>query len=206
MRVISLTESQVVRQLNESITALDRSAPALSARRVFTDRQRKVLLVAAIPVLIGLFLQAVDTTIGVFSVITAFYVAITANRVFLFVRSQREDTVQRVSDEDARLVPDEALPVYTVLVPAYHEPEVIAALLEHLDRLEYPRDKLDVKLLLEADDSLTLEAVVHADPADYVEVVLVPPAEPRTKPKALNYGAAARSGPDRDDLRRRRPS
>ena len=34
--------------------------------------------------------------------------------------------------------PTTTLPVYTVLVPAYREPEVIARLVERLERLEYP--------------------------------------------------------------------
>jgi cellulose synthase/poly-beta-1,6-N-acetylglucosamine synthase-like glycosyltransferase len=115
------------------------------------------------------------------------YIAVTLNRLLLFIRAGRTHTIFAVSDDEARAVPDDELPVYSILVPAYREPDVIAALLAGLDRLEYPRDKLDVKVVLEEDDAETIAAVEAARPADYVTVVLVPPGEPRTKPKALNY-------------------
>jgi cellulose synthase/poly-beta-1,6-N-acetylglucosamine synthase-like glycosyltransferase len=54
--------------------------------------------------------------------------------------------------------------------------------------MEYPADKLDVKLLLEADDTETIDAIAILGDVPFLEVVLVPPSEPRTKPKALNYG------------------
>ena len=56
-------------------------------------------------------------------------------------------------------VPDADLPVYTVLVPAYREPEVIGRLVTNLEHLEYPRSKLDIKFLLEADDEETIAAL-----------------------------------------------
>jgi cellulose synthase/poly-beta-1,6-N-acetylglucosamine synthase-like glycosyltransferase len=86
------------------------------------------------------------------------------------------------------------LPVYTVLVPAYREPEVVTRLLGALGRIEYPPARLDVKLLLEEDDEVTIEAVRAADTGSEVEVVLVPAGEPRTKPKALNYGLTLARG------------
>ena len=54
--------------------------------------------------------------------------------------------------------------------------------------LEYPRDKLQVLLLLEADDDVTIEAARECGESEVITIVLVPPAEPRTKPKACNYG------------------
>jgi cellulose synthase/poly-beta-1,6-N-acetylglucosamine synthase-like glycosyltransferase len=61
---------------------------------------------------------------------------------------------------------------------------------EQLRALNYPRGRLDIKLLLEEDDSGTIAAAHNAIGADSqgIEVVLVPSAQPRTKPKALNYG------------------
>ena len=55
-----------------------------------------------------------------------------------------------------RRVPDNELPVYTILVPAYREEAVIAKLIENLRGLDYPPEKLDVIVLLEEDDELTL--------------------------------------------------
>jgi cellulose synthase/poly-beta-1,6-N-acetylglucosamine synthase-like glycosyltransferase len=54
--------------------------------------------------------------------------------------------------------------------------------------LEYPADKLQVLLLLEADDDVTIAAAKECAESDAITILLVPPADPRTKPKACNYG------------------
>ena len=43
-------------------------------------------------------------------------------------------------------------------------------------------------LLLEADDQVTIDAAKACGESDVITILLVPPAEPRTKPKACNYG------------------
>jgi cellulose synthase/poly-beta-1,6-N-acetylglucosamine synthase-like glycosyltransferase len=84
--------------------------------------------------------------------------------------------------------------VYTVMIPAYREPEVINELIQRVSQFEYPPDKLDVKLLIEADDVVTIKAIGESLPGDQFELVKIPPAEPRTKPKALNYGLTLARG------------
>ncbi len=51
------------------------------------------------------------------------------------------------------------LPVYTVLVPLHREAAVVPDLLRALSALDYPAAKLDIKLLLEADDAETAAAL-----------------------------------------------
>lgn len=85
-------------------------------------------------------------------------------------------------------------PVYTVLVPLYHEAAVVLDLLAALERLEYPRERLEVLLLVESDDAATAAALGdHSLPA-WLRVLSVPPGEPRTKPRACNLGLAAARG------------
>jgi cellulose synthase/poly-beta-1,6-N-acetylglucosamine synthase-like glycosyltransferase len=194
VRVTALEGEDAAGRLEASVSWLAENRPDLSARTLLTRRQRIGLAgLAAVIVLAGIF-DAVDTAIGVLSVLIAYYLAVVANRVWLFVRSRRALAVEVVSDAAARAYPADQLPTYTVLVPAYKEPEVIATLLANVERLDYPRDRLDVKLLLEADDEATIAAVTAADPGDHVDMVLVPPAEPRTKPKACNYALTFSSG------------
>ncbi|MCW2951906.1 MAG: glycosyl transferase, group 2 family protein [Conexibacter sp.] len=83
---------------------------------------------------------------------------------------------------------DRELPVYTVLVPVYREANVIGELLEHLGRLDYPAEKLELIVLLESDDAETIAAARAARPPSTVRLVVVPDAAPRTKPKACNVG------------------
>lgn len=81
---------------------------------------------------------------------------------------------------------DAALPVYTVIVALYREKRVAARLIEALARLDYPPAKLDIKLVLEADDRETPAALAAISLPGCVEVLVAPPGTPRTKPRALN--------------------
>ena len=109
-------------------------------------------------------------------------------------------------------VHDAMLPSYTVMVPLYREAAVVPQLLAALDALDYPRALLDVKLLLEAADPVTLAAVLAERLPSHVEVLVMPDGAPRTKPRALNAALARARGdlvtvfdaedlPDRDQLR-----
>ncbi len=55
-----------------------------------------------------------------------------------------------------------------------------------LAALDYPAAKLDIKLLLEADDADTASVLAGIPLPARFEVVTVPPGAPRTKPRALN--------------------
>ncbi len=87
-----------------------------------------------------------------------------------------------------------ALPVYTVMVALYREAGMVAQLVANLERLEWPRARLDIKLVCEADDRDTVEALKALRLASHFEIVEVPPFHPRTKPKALTYALAGARG------------
>ena len=93
-----------------------------------------------------------------------------------------------VPDEEIRALSDDILPVYTVLIPLYKEANVVARIIRSIESLDFPKQKLDVKLLLEADDAATAEAVRSVESVLDLGVVIVPAAGPRTKPKACNAG------------------
>lgn len=83
---------------------------------------------------------------------------------------------------------DEDLPVYTILLPLYKEANIAGKIIKNMERLDYPSDKLDIKLLLEADDDATRQAVLNcALPAHY-ELIIIPDFQPKTKPRACNFG------------------
>ena len=82
--------------------------------------------------------------------------------------------------------PDGALPVYTVVVPLFREARMLEQVVRNLDALDYPRAKLDIKIMLEAGDPATLAAATRLGlPAPY-DVIVLPDGHPRTKPRALN--------------------
>ena len=57
---------------------------------------------------------------------------------------------EMVSGEEAAAIPAEELPVYTILLPLYHEANIAEKIVRNMERLDYPPEKLDIKLLLEA--------------------------------------------------------
>lgn len=136
----------------------------------------------------------VGTALLVISLVTTLYVAAFVYRIRTFSRALQRDPSMVVSDSEARKLWDRSLPTYTVLVPAFREPEVIARLIKELDQLEYPRDRLNIKLLLEEDDEETITAAAAAVSGPHFQIVRVPFSVPRTKPKALNYGLSLARG------------
>ncbi|MCB0914353.1 MAG: glycosyltransferase [Actinobacteria bacterium] len=85
-------------------------------------------------------------------------------------------------------------PTYTILVPAFREHNIIASVLDNLGRLDYPKNKLQVLVLLEETDEDTITAAKQAAPPDFVRIVVVPEGAPQTKPRACNYGLSLASG------------
>ncbi|MCZ8375633.1 MAG: glycosyltransferase [Beijerinckiaceae bacterium] len=116
------------------------------------------------------------------------------------------------SEQEVSL-PEAALPCYTVLVPLFREGNVVQKLVRNLAALDYPPERRQVLLLIEADDSETLSALAgFALPPGFL-LFRVPPGEPRTKPRALNAALPFATGelltvydaedvPERDQLRK----
>jgi hypothetical protein len=85
-------------------------------------------------------------------------------------------------------------PRYTVLAALHDEAEVVGQLIARLSQIDYPPNRLEAFLLLEADDEATIAAAMRADRPGWMRVIVVPPGTPRTKPRALNYGLDRASG------------
>ena len=86
------------------------------------------------------------------------------------------------------------LPVYSILVPLYQEAEIMAQLAGALRALNWPQDRLDIQLLIEADDIETLLAARKMRFPPRTRISIVPSHGPRTKPNALNYGLGRAEG------------
>ncbi|HVZ51153.1 MAG TPA: glycosyltransferase, partial [Pseudolabrys sp.] len=88
--------------------------------------------------------------------------------------------------QPARDMRDAELPVYSVIAALYRESASVDGLLRAIERLDYPREKLDVILAVEADDRETRAAIEARSSRMPITVIAVPAHGPRTKPKALN--------------------
>ena len=182
--------------------------PAVPAAQVLSRRQRAVAGLCLVLLALGLALAAEATVVTLLLLAVGFSVAASVHGLVLSYRGRSWTPAQ-----PAGTLGEDELPVYTILVPLMREAGVVRDLLSALDRLDYPREKLDVKLLLEEDDRRTIEAVEAARPAAHVELVVVTPEGPRTKPKACNEGLRRARGelvaiydaedrPEREQLRR----
>ena len=97
----------------------------------------------------------------------------------VFVGSHRRNPSPRLSDD--------GLPVYTVICALYREAACVDGLLSAIERLDYPAEKLDVIIAVEADDRDTRAALAARSSRIPIAVIPVPRVGPRTKPKALNF-------------------
>lgn len=108
---------------------------------------------------------------------------------------------------------DAALPPYTIICALYREASIVRQLVGAIRALDYPAEKLDVKLVLEADDRDTREALLRLSLGPPFDIIIAPPIGPRTKPKALNVALPLARGtytvvydaedkPEPDQLRR----
>jgi glycosyltransferase XagB len=89
---------------------------------------------------------------------------------------------------------DDELPSYTVVVALYRETSVVEHLVKAIDAFDYPKSKLDIKLVVEQRDVETLGRIVELRlPARY-EVVVAPSGRPQTKPRALNIALSTVRG------------
>lgn len=89
---------------------------------------------------------------------------------------------------------DETLPIYSILVPLYQELDVIPQIAKALSELNWPTDRLDIQILLEADDAPTIAAARMAAFPSRTRFQIVPSGGPRTKPNALNHGLSEAAG------------
>jgi glycosyltransferase XagB len=79
------------------------------------------------------------------------------------------------------------LPVVSVIVALYRESDIAPRLIRRLGRLEYPRELLDIVLVVEADDSMTRTALDETELPPWMRIVVVPDGQIKTKPRALNF-------------------
>lgn len=170
-----------------SVDGLADEFPHLSVKRVLSHRQKIGLIIAAgvVTALAVVAPRIVGTSI--MAVLMLLYSAMLAFRLWLMWRRDDDDPTVFVTDSETAFFQEHKLPSFSVLVPLYDEPGVVAVLVDRLASIDYPPDRLDVHLVLESDDQATLDALALHDLPAHFSVIEVPPSEPRTKPKACNY-------------------
>ncbi|MGL4758267.1 MAG: glycosyltransferase [Patescibacteria group bacterium] len=85
---------------------------------------------------------------------------------------------------------------FTTLVPAYKEEKVIAQTIDSMNRINYPRDKNQILILLREEDKQTIEIaskkIIELN-VDNIKILLVNDSK-RCKPNQLNWGLKISKG------------
>ena len=144
--------------------------------------------------LIGLFLNWHVTLIILLGLLTFLYFADLLFNLFLILRSFSRSAEIKISKKEIENTQEKDWPKYTVFCPLYKEWQVIPQFVTSMSRLDYPKEKLQVMLLLEEDDRETINKIKNYDLPDYFTIVVVPHSLPKTKPKACNYGLLQATG------------
>jgi glycosyltransferase XagB len=187
------------------------ASPHRFAALVRAQRQHQVLdnALARLPGVLSAKSGLTRTQVGFIGLLGSLAVALGAASVqvlsmiasaalwIMFLGSIAVRSLASVANDDekrCRILSDDELPTYTVIAPVYREAGVVRQLVNGFDALDYPKSKLDIKLMVERGDRETLSRLLALDlPARY-EVVVAPPGQPTTKPRALNLALAEARG------------
>jgi cellulose synthase/poly-beta-1,6-N-acetylglucosamine synthase-like glycosyltransferase len=170
-------------RLARAVFGLAEQQPQFSARIVATRAQISLLLALALALLVFAAQwprQTANAAVWIMSL--GFLVSVVTRCALVFLGRARQPATPIANDTD--------WPTYSILVPLYHEATILPQLAAALNALDYPPEKLDIRLVLEEDDHETRAA---AERLSYLHV-LVPAAAPRTKPKACTYAASECQG------------
>ncbi|HZA06452.1 MAG TPA: hypothetical protein VE619_02005, partial [Nitrososphaeraceae archaeon] len=68
--------------------------------------------------------------------------------------------IEDVSNDEKELIPDFKLPIISILLPVYREEITLPYLIESIANSDYPKDKLDIRILVEHDDHPTIKTIM----------------------------------------------
>jgi cellulose synthase/poly-beta-1,6-N-acetylglucosamine synthase-like glycosyltransferase len=213
---IDMAVEKVYREIHKHNALLDLyyRNPDESAHKVLYTNQKYWIIGTIIAIIVAAVVSSVLTFAVLFAAINVAYFMINPLKIYISVRGfQKSKNISCVSAEQLKETKDKDLPVFTVLVPVFHEAAMLPQVMRNLYSLNYPKDKLDVKILMEEKDEETLEEArrlglfgdlkkpVEGIPAeDYraflkvFDPVVIPQADITTKPRACNYGLLRAKG------------
>jgi len=160
----------------------------------FTFGQKVLLLGSLFLVSWGLFMDPLRAVATVVALLSTIYFLDVVFNLYLVLRSLQSPPDITFNAVEIAKVDDSKLPVYSILCPLYREARVLPDFLNAINALDWPKEKLDVLLLLEADDEETIKAVDSMNLPPYFRTLVVPHSQPKTKPKACNFGLAHAKG------------
>jgi glycosyltransferase XagB len=158
-------------------------------------RKQKLTIVSLTALLVAAFIFNWHATlVALISVLTIVYFIDLLFNFFLIYRSYFKEPEIKIQTRAINAIPESEWPMYSILCPLYKEWAVLPQFVKSMSALDYPKDKLQVMLLIEEDDTESQEKIATMNLPYYFDVVIVPDSQPKTKPKALNYGISKVTG------------
>ncbi len=167
---------------------------AYSAIQTFSFGQKVFFIGAPLLLMYLFFLFPLPTARSVVGVLSILYFLDALFNIFVVLKSLQKTHEIQVSDEELEKIKEKNLPIYSILCPLYKEAHVVPQFLEGIAKIDWPKEKLDVMFLLEEDDTETIKAFSEMTLPYYARTVIVPDSQPKTKPKACNYGLSYAKG------------
>lgn len=159
-----------------------------SAVRTFLPKQKGVIAILAALTIVGLVFNTM-LTLGILIALLSFiYFSDSVFNAFLILKSLRQPQEITITEKELESISEETLPTYTILCPLYKEGHIIPQFVDAISKISWPKEKLDVQLLLEEDDKESIKVAKNLKLPSYVTTLVVPNSQPKTKPKACNYG------------------
>ncbi|MEI4471210.1 glycosyltransferase [Frigidibacter sp. MR17.24] len=174
--LLSLRQTRLARRAEWQVPA------EMSARTLSPLRNARVAIAVTTTLALGFLLAPRAVFLGLFALALGLLVASQLLKLSALAATCFRRNLP--ADRDAQVG---RLPVVSVMVPMFHEPEVASKLLPRIARLDYPRELLDVLLVIEEDDAVTRQAIEAAGLPGWIRPIVVPRGPIRTKPRAMNF-------------------
>ena len=149
-----------------------------------------------------------------FAAISIGYFIVNPIKIYISIRGFKGGRAPtRITRGEMQWTRDEDFPVYTVLIPVFREAGVLAQNMRNMYHLNYPKNKLDIKILMEERDQETIneakalglfgsptkmaEGIPQEEYAEFLKLfdpIIIPGAKVTTKPRACNYGLLRAKG------------
>lgn len=174
---------------------LDVTNPLYSSKDVLTSGTRAALALLSIFAIIFFFWHPPLGFLIFFIAINIFYLLFNFMRILITLRPYKRTTSPDL--QKVLTIPANNLPMYTILAPLKDEPDMVPELIQRLQDIDYPSEKLDIKIVLEVDDVKTIHAIKQQGIDDVntfankrhikYHLIKVPSAPLSTKPRSCNY-------------------
>jgi cellulose synthase/poly-beta-1,6-N-acetylglucosamine synthase-like glycosyltransferase len=166
----------------------------LSALHTVTPSQSFLFATLTLIYIVLLLIYRTQTLITTIAVITIFYLGIMVLNFILAAKSLSKASGEEIDENVIHTLVDVEWPKYTILCPLFRETEVVAQFVQAMLSLDYPTDKLEILVITEPDDLETRQALCRIQLPNHFKILTVPAGQPRTKPRACNYGLLHATG------------